>query len=172
MSYTTQNVPGGKDERSNKCPIQGFKKQRHFKWACMGERKAGFHEKSKQIQVCLLSHKFIIYSKFIGRKLEIISIAVLLGKAFPVNKHYLTWALGERFCPAWLSHSDRRNTAILKILKNSFCHWSHYRYSPQVQILTAPSKLWLERGWRVGTYLSQGFPIPFPHKACSRVSTH
>lgn len=21
-------------------------------------------------------------------------------------------------------------TAILKILKNSFCHWSHYRYSP------------------------------------------
>lgn len=29
-------------------------------------------------------------SKLTGRKLKTVSIAVLLGKAFPVNKHYLT----------------------------------------------------------------------------------
>lgn len=56
-----------------------------------------------------MSLSFILSS--LGGKLETISIAVLLGKAFPVNKHYLTWALGERFCPAWLSHSDRRNNS-------------------------------------------------------------
>lgn len=49
----------------------------------MGEKKAGFQEKSKHIQVCLLSHEFIIYSKFIGRKTGDYQHSCLTGEGIP-----------------------------------------------------------------------------------------
>lgn len=120
-------------------------------------------------KVTNLSCKF----KQTGRKCETVSRAVWPWKTFPVNKHYLTWTLGERFCPAWLSHSDRRIQPILKILKNSFSLVPLQRDSPQIQILTAPSKLQLERGRKGGKLTSlEAFHCPFPKRPLSWVSIH
>lgn len=88
--YTMQNFPRGKDERGNKYPTQGFKKATTFQISLHGRKKSSFHEKFKQIQVFFKVISLSFMSKLIGRKLKIVSIAVLLGKAFPVNKHYLT----------------------------------------------------------------------------------
>lgn len=108
-----------------------------------------------------MSLSFILSS--LGGKLETISIAVLLGKAFPVNKHYLTWALGERFCPAWLSHSDRRN--------NSHPENSEEQLLSLVplQILPPKSRSWQHRascgwreveGWELTSLKASQYPFP------------
>lgn len=117
-----------------------------------------------------MSLSFILSS--LGGKLETISIAVLLGKAFPVNKHYLTWALGERFCPAWLSHSDRRNNSHPENSEEQLLSLVPLQILPPSPDPDSTEHAVAGERLKGGNLPLSRLPNTLPHKACSRVSTH
>lgn len=70
------------------------------------------------------------------------------------------------FLTAEYSHPENSKEQLLSLVPLQ-------RHSPQIQILTAPSKLQLERGWKGGKLTSlEAFHCPFPQRPVSRVSIH
>lgn len=87
--YTMQNFQG-EERRAKKRPTQGLKSNGISNELLWEKEKRALMRNPNKLSVFKTVGSLSFKSKFTGRKLEILSIAVLLWKAFPVNKHYLT----------------------------------------------------------------------------------